>query len=57
MRKGQELRRGGRNGEREGTTGGDRRSIHVAEPRKVKRKMTKGKATDPMQLAQEADAS
>lgn len=31
--------------------------MNVAEPRKVKRKMTKGKSIDPMQLAQEADAS
>ena len=31
--------------------------MNVAGPRKVKRKMTKGKAIDPMQLAQETDAS
>ncbi len=31
--------------------------MDVAEPRKVKKKMTKGKAIDPMQVAQEADAS
>jgi hypothetical protein len=31
--------------------------MKVAEPRKVKRKITKGKSTDPMQVAQETDAS
>jgi len=31
--------------------------MDVAEPRKVKRKNTKGKAIDPVQLAQETDAS
>ena len=31
--------------------------MNVAEQRKVNRKMTNGKAIDPMQLAQEADAS
>jgi hypothetical protein len=31
--------------------------MNVAEPRKVNRKMTNGKSIDPMQVAQETDAS
>jgi hypothetical protein len=49
--------RGGWNSEREATNAGNTRSMSGAEPRMVKRKMTKGKAIDPMQVAQEADAS